>query len=159
MTAARIRQAHPGDADALHELHCVTWREAYAGLVPETVFRQREERGSGHWLERLSDPAGDAVWLAHRDGVPVGFATAHAAGTEGPRPLCLQALYVRTSEYGQGTAANLLQLAVGDAPCFLWVAKENPRALAFYRKHGFEPDGSTETVAHWGGLTTVRMVR
>src|SRR5690625_2005596 len=102
MTAARIRQAHPGDADALHELHCATWREAYADLVPESVLRQREDRGSGHWLETLSDPAGDAVWLGHRDGVPVGFATAHAAGTAGPRPLCLQALYVRTTEYGQG---------------------------------------------------------
>lgn len=159
MTSARIRAAHAADADALHELHNAAWREAYTGLVPESVFAAREQRGSERWLQLLSDPDGDMVWLAHRDGAPVGFAHARACGTEGPRSLSLQALYLRASEYGSGTAANLLQLAVGDAPCFLWVAKENGRALAFYRKHGFEPDGAEDAAAHWGGLAICRMVR
>lgn len=159
MTAAQIRPARPGDADALHELHCATWWEAYADLLPESVFAQREARGSGHWREMLSDPAGDTVWLAHRDGTAVGFAHAHAVGTQGPRPLCLQALYVRSSEYGLGTGANLLQLAVGDAPCYLWVAAENPRALAFYRKHGFVVDPSEDAAKHWSGMRAVLMLR
>ena len=159
MTAARIRQAHAGDAAALHELHCDTWREAFAGLVPENVFERQRREGLGQWQDRLSDPAGDVVWLAHRDGAAVGFARATATGAEDVRSLRLWGLYLRASEYGTGTAANLLQLAVGDAPCYLWVAAGNPRALAFYRKHGFDLDGAEQTVQRWGDLETVRMVR
>lgn len=157
--AARIRPAHAGDADALHELHCETWREAYADLVPEEVLSHQREQGLSNWQSMLGDPTGDAVWLAHRDGAAVGFASASAAGTEEVRSLRLWGLYVRASEYGLGTAANLLQLAVGDAPCYLWVAAGNPRAQAFYRKHGFDLDGAERTVQRWGDLRTVRMVR
>ncbi|WP_147917883.1 GNAT family N-acetyltransferase [Ruania zhangjianzhongii] len=157
--AARIRPAHAGDADALHELHCDTWREAYAELVPDEVFSHQREHGLSEWQARLSDPTGDAVWLAHRDGAAVGFASATATGTQEVRALRLWGLYVRATEYGLGTAANLLQLAVGDAPCYLWVAAGNPRAVAFYRKHGFDLDGTEQQVQRWGDLRTVRMVR
>ncbi|SEF00195.1 GNAT family N-acetyltransferase [Ruania alba] len=159
MTTARIRPAHAGDAAALHALHTATWREAYADLLPEHVFEARERDGLPAWEHRLTDMAGPSVWLAHRDGEPVGFAWAEAAGTGQVRALELAALYVRASEYGQGTAANLLQLATGDAPCMLWVAQDNPRALAFYRKHGFEADGAARRVDAWGNLAVVRMVR
>lgn len=157
--AARIRPAHAGDAEAVHELHCDTWQEAYAELVPDAVLDHQRRHGLSAWQTRLADPTGDAVWLAHRDGVAVGFASASAAGTEEVRSLQLRALYVRAGEYGRGTGANLLQLAVGDAPCYLWVAAENPRAVAFYRKHGFELDGTERRVQRWGDLLTVRMVR
>ncbi|HIZ34168.1 MAG TPA: GNAT family N-acetyltransferase [Candidatus Ruania gallistercoris] len=159
MTAAQIRPAHAGDAEALHELHCDTWREAYADLVPEAVLAHQREHGLSGWQRTLGDPAGDTVWLAHRGGVAVGFASASAAGTGQVRSLHLWGLYVRAGEYGLGTGANLLQLAVGDAPCYLWVAAENLRAQAFYRKHGFDLDGAEQQVARWGDLVTVRMVR
>lgn len=159
MSSALIRPAHAGDAEAVHELHCDTWQETYAHLVPTQVLDQQRAHGLGQWQARLSDPAGSAVWLAHRDGLAVGFASAVAAGTGEVRSLRLWGLYVRASEYGAGTAANLLQLAVGDAPCYLWVAAENPRAVAFYRKHGFDLDGTEQTEQRWGGLQTVRMVR
>jgi hypothetical protein len=38
----------------------------------------------------------------------------------------------------------------------LWVADPNPRAQAFYRKHGFVADG---TIQVEGGVLEIRMVR
>ncbi|WP_323740571.1 GNAT family N-acetyltransferase [Mumia zhuanghuii] len=38
----------------------------------------------------------------------------------------------------------------------LWVTDPNPRAQAFYRKHGFVPDGATQVQ---DGVREIRMVR
>jgi hypothetical protein len=38
----------------------------------------------------------------------------------------------------------------------LWVADPNPRAQAFYRKHGFVADGTAQVD---GGVREIRMVR
>ena len=38
----------------------------------------------------------------------------------------------------------------------LWVADPNPRAQAFYRKHGFIADGAAQVE---GGVREIRMVR
>ena len=48
---------------------------------------------------------------------------------------------------------------VAGRPCSLWVAEGNARALAFYRRQGFQPDGTRKTVTEWEGLVTIRMVR
>ncbi|WP_159619488.1 GNAT family N-acetyltransferase [Ruania rhizosphaerae] len=159
MTSARIRIAHAGDAAALHQVHCATWREAYADLVPPEVLDERERTGLTRWEQVLTDDAGMTVWLAHRDGRPVGLARAEAAGVHQVRSLQLSELYVLAGEYGRGTGAHLLELAVGDAPCMLWVARDNARAVAFYRKHGFEADGAEQQVEPWGALPIIRMVR
>ena len=58
------------------------------------------------------------------------------------RPLQLSRLYVLAAEQGRRTGTHLLELAVGDAPCFLWVAEDNTHAQGFYRSHGFEADGA-----------------
>jgi len=159
MTSARIRPAHYGDADTLHELLCRTRREAFGGSAPEEAFEQAEREGLAEWQEALGEGTHQSAWLAHRDGEAVGLARSRATGIEGPRPLCLENLYVLSSEQGQGTGTHLLELAIGDAPCYLWVAAGNDRAVGFYRHHGFEFDGEEWTDEQWPGLTLYRMVR
>lgn len=41
----------------------------------------------------------------------------------------------------------------------MWVLAENTRAHAFYRSIGFEPDGTTTTIAHWENAIDIRMLR
>lgn len=41
----------------------------------------------------------------------------------------------------------------------LWVALENPRAIAFYRRNGFEFDGAEETDPAAPAIIDARMVR
>ena len=41
----------------------------------------------------------------------------------------------------------------------LWVAKENPRAVAFYLRNGFRFDGVEQTDPHAPLITDARLVR
>jgi ribosomal protein S18 acetylase RimI-like enzyme len=69
----------------------------------------------------------------------------------------LYVLYVVAADHGTGAGRALLR-AVTDAEesVVLWVADPNPRAQAFYRKHGFVADGTAEVE---DGLGEIRMVR
>jgi ribosomal protein S18 acetylase RimI-like enzyme len=157
--SARIRPANVLDAPAVAAVHLRCWRETYGEKIPEDVYAEREAAGPGEWERLLSDPDGPTVWLAHRDGEAVGFAMAVAPGAGHVRPLELRLLYVVAQEQGRRTGTHLLQLAVGDAPCQLWVEEGNTSAQGFYRHHGFELDGERRTVAAHGSLTEVRMLR
>jgi predicted GNAT family N-acyltransferase len=69
----------------------------------------------------------------------------------------LYVLYVNTEDHGTGAGAGLLDYVLPPTEsAALWVADPNPRAQAFYRKHGFLPDG---TSAVEGGIRAIRMVR
>jgi predicted GNAT family N-acyltransferase len=66
-------------------------------------------------------------------------------------------LYVIAADHGTGAGRELLEAVIDAAePTALWVADPNPRAQAFYRKHGFVADG---TVQVEDGLREIRMVR
>ena len=51
-------------------------------------------------------------------------------------PYELQMLYVLAQAHGTGLGLRLLDAAIGGKPALLWVLEDNPRAQAFYRKHG-----------------------
>lgn len=48
---------------------------------------------------------------------------------------------------------------MGDGPAQLWVARDNPRAYAFYRRNGFRPDGAEQVMPEAEGFVEVRLVR
>lgn len=158
-SSVRIRPATPLDAEALAAVHARCWRETYAGLVPEEVFDARERTGVERWQRGLSDPDRAPTWVAIRGDDVLGFSGAVAVGPGQVRSLELTMLYLLAAEHGTGAGQALLDVAVGDAPCFCWVAEGNARALAFYRRNGLLPDGARETVERWGGLPVVRLVR
>ena len=96
--------------------------------------------------------------MAERDGAVIGVAM--AGPPESPEPgwgLHLYVLYVRAADHGSGAGAALLDAVVGPhESAALWVADPNPRAQAFYRKHGFVPDGAVQVA---DGVREIRMVR
>jgi GNAT superfamily N-acetyltransferase len=159
MPAARIRPATVLDAAALAAVHLQGWRETYGAKIPEDVYADRAAHGADAWADALSDPDAPTTWIAHRDGEAVGLARAEAPGAGHVRPLELRLLYVLAAEQGRGTGHNLVRLAIGDAPCFLWVEEGNVPARDFYRGLGFELDGASRRTAAHGHLTELRMVR
>jgi GNAT superfamily N-acetyltransferase len=163
-----IRAAQPADAEALGRMHFAAWREAYGALLPASFFSaEREERRIASWATILSKPSEDTVLrIAVRDGAVVGFATAgpgRANETAGPpvRDRELWALYVLAAEYGSGLGHELLTAVLpDDVPAEVWVFEENPRARAFYAKHGFRPDGARHAFGpDWGDQSEIRLVR
>jgi GNAT superfamily N-acetyltransferase len=66
-------------------------------------------------------------------------------------------LYVHAADHGTGAGQALLEAVVDRVePTGLWVADPNPRAQAFYRKHGFAADGTAKVE---DGVREIRMVR
>jgi GNAT superfamily N-acetyltransferase len=65
---------------------------------------------------------------------------------------------VRQAFWGTGVGQDLLDQAIGDRGCFLWVARDNPRAIAFYARNRFVPDGAERQDATFD-IPIIRMVR
>ena len=97
------------------------------------------------WTAALTDERyrENRVAVAERDGELVGIAMSGPpldAGAAWARQLYV--LYVYAADHGTGAGPALLEAVVDpEESAALWVADPNPRAQAFYRKHGFVADG------------------
>ena len=142
MTSLTVRPARVEGVAQMARVNVRCWQETYRGVVPDAVldspgFLPARER---FWTAALTDERfrENHVAVAERDGELFGIAMS------GP-PL------------DAGAGAALLEAVVdaGEAVA-LWVADPNPRAQAFYRKHGFVPDGTDQVDS---GVREIRMVR
>ncbi len=75
------------------------------------------------------------------------------------RELELVGLYLLAAHHGTGLGQDLLDAALGERPASLWMAEDNPRAVAFYARSGFTPDGARKVEPSWEDLAEVRLVR
>lgn len=163
--AFTIRGPRSGEASAIADVHVATWKEAYSDLLPEDYFSEEYVAGRHRmWQHVVTHPRDDMlVRVADACGQIVGFAWAGpgegVSGEEAPRERFLYAIYVLAAYYGTGIGQALLDEALGDGPAMLWVAKENPRATAFYLRNGFRFDGVEQIDPHAPLITDARMLR
>jgi len=76
---------------------------------------------------------------------------------DGSSSFQLYVLYLLAAEHGSGAGTALLDAVIEPTDsAVLWVADPNPRAQAFYRKHGFRADG---TVQVEDGVREIHMAR
>ena len=157
-----VRPARVEDVEAMASVIVQSWQETYRGIVPDDVlddlgFQAARER---FWIRALTDERyrSNRIAVAERGGRVVGVAMSGPPLDADARwDSQLYVLYVRAADHGSGAAQGLLGsvLSPGESAA-LWVADPNPRAQAFYRRHGFVADG-TSTVED--GVREVRMVR
>ena len=151
-------------------VHLQSWRESYAHVLGDEVFRRRESDRSAaveHRRAALAEQALDPAirnWLAHsEDGRLLGFASAGPArDSDADVPLELWSIYILAEAYGKGVGQALLEQAVEKEPAYVWVLEDNARAQAFYRRNGFEADGTSKDLPQvWAGteMVEIRMVR
>jgi GNAT superfamily N-acetyltransferase len=162
VSSLTVRSARVEDVAHMARVNVRCWQETYRGLMPDAVlddpgFLAARER---FWTAALTDERyrENRVAVAERDGELIGIAMsgppldAEAAWTRQ-----LYVLYVYAADHGTGAGQALLEAVIDPAEsAALWVADPNPRAHAFYRKHGFVPDGTSQ-VEH--GVREIRMVR
>lgn len=159
-TDLTVRPARFDDAAGIARVHIQAWRESYAHLLPPSLAGleqgPREER-----CRKIIAAAASDVWVVCRGTDIVGWASAGTGRDEDPpRPRELNGIYVLASEYGSGAGQSLLDAAVGHGGAYLWIAEENPRAFAFYRRNGFVPDGAASAHDLVGtAVPILRMVR
>lgn len=166
MGEVHVRRAAAGDAAGIARCQGRCWLEAYGHLVHPGFFDTGIEGiGTDRW-EQVIDADGADVAVATTDDEVIGFASAGPAllgpaepdGSSPPRERQLFAVYLSARFHGTGVAGQLLALSVGPGPAHVWVLEDNPRARAFYSRHGFAPDGA-RAVDSWTGLPEVRLVR
>ena len=148
MTTA-IRRAVPADAPVLAELGAQTFVDTFGHLYqPEDLQAFLDESHSEQAYARtLADPA-YALWIAERDGKPIGYAQAGPCGLPHPDVQPgdgeLKRLYLLASEQNGGVGGQLFAEALRwlerDGPRTLWISvwSENFGAQRFYARHGFE---------------------
>jgi GNAT superfamily N-acetyltransferase len=138
------------------------WQETYRGLMSDAVlddpgFPAAREQ---FWRAVLTDERyrHSRVAVAARDEALVGIALSGPAQDVTARwTRQLYVLYVYAADHGTGAGRALLEAVVDPAEsAALWVADPNPRAQAFYRKHGFVADGTAQVE---DGVREIRMVR
>ncbi len=161
----RIRSPRSVDAAEIADLHVATWKEAYSHLLPTDYFSEQYVEGRHRmWGHVLTHPRDDmTVRVAETGGTIIGFAWVGPSegpdGAEQPRDRMIYAIYVLAAHYGTGAGQALLDETLGTAPAMLWVAKENPRATAFYLRNGFRFDGVEQVDPHAPLITDARMTR
>jgi ribosomal protein S18 acetylase RimI-like enzyme len=161
-SSVTVRPARAEDAGAMARMLVRSWRETYRGLMPDRVLDDPGlvDTRERFWTAVLVEERfrANRVAVAERAGAVIGVAM--AGPPETPEPgwrVHLYVLYVLAAAHGSGVGAALLDAVVGlDESAALWVADPNPRAQAFYRKHGFVFDG---TVQVQDGVREIRMVR
>ena len=147
-----IRRVQPDDYEAVcgnfeHE-------ESYAGTL-QTPYPSKEA-----WRKRLAElPEGDIMLVACADGRIVANAGLHATGKSPRRAHAMHlGMTVHKDFQGQGVGTALMHALVDLADNWLNVFRleltvfaDNERAIALYRKFGFEMEGTHKAYALRGG--------
>ena len=159
MTAgvAVLRRATLADAELLAAFGERTFRDAFEAVNNpddiDTYVSATYSIAKQH--ADLEDPA-RLTLIAEQDGATVGYAQLRHGDVppcvQGPAPVELLRFYVDRTWHGQGIAqammAEVIAAALADGSKTLWLGvwERNPRAIAFYRKCGFDDVGSHEFV-------------
>ena len=145
-----IRQAVIADAPALSLVGGATFLETYTTILPghDMLAHCAVNHSAEKYRTFLSDPS-FVVWIAEAPlGAPVGYLLLGPASlpVEGPVPGDLEVfrIYVLAPYHKAGVGHRLMGLAIdaaraqGAGRLVLGMHNENARALAFYRRQGFE---------------------
>ena len=130
-----IRKAETKDISRIAEILVFTKRINFRPIFHNDSFSFGELQVLPVAREYQEDPAKlDVVWV-YDDGFVKGLI--HIEGKE------VVQLYVDSFFEGQGIGGKLLEFAKQAFGVeFLWALEKNPRALAFYQRHGFTYRGA-----------------
>ena len=148
----------PEEIEGKSLVHWQTWREAYDDLLPaefqETMTLERCRFFSQKYPENT---------LIAMDGKQVvGFISYGNFRDEAIQAGEIIALYVLKDYYGKGVSKQLMHAVFvaldHSSEIYLWVLKDNKRAIAFYQKMGFTFDGQEKILKLGKPVKELRMM-
>ena len=148
----------PEEIEGKSLVHWQTWREAYDNLLPaefqETMTLDR--------CRFLSQKYPENTLIAMDGKKVVGFISYGNYRDETIQAGEIIALYVLKDYYGKGVSEQLMHAAFAAldqfSEIYLWVLKDNKRAIAFYQKMGFTFDGQEQILKLGKPVKELRMI-
>lgn len=153
MPTAAVRPATASDVDDIVRIQAVTWRVAYAELVPEGALAALEAPAARDaWAGAVAAGGGYHLFVATEGAWTVGFcAAAHHAG-EGGALAEIGTLLVEPRWGRRGHGGRLLATAAGALRGHgadrgqAWVPEADAASLRFYARAGWEPDAAVRVL-------------
>lgn len=145
-----VRSANISDIKAMSYIHARTWKKAYIDYISREYLNNIPDDG---WVPLFTRAFNENIHEAavfETEGIITGTVTFGRGSfiDEGE----IISLYVLPQFWSTGQGYQLTKFAVeglkeqGFKSCYLWVIKENKRAVSFYKKFGFESTGELTTV-------------
>ena len=140
-------------------VHCTAWQESYRGIVCDQYLDTMTVEATT--ARALNFPENTLV--AKDNEKVVGFAVYGPSRDEDlPDAGEVEAIYVLSEYHGRKVGYRLMNEMFSRlsefSTIFLWVFEKNGKAINFYRKYGFELDGSKKEWNLGTPVTIVRMV-
>ena len=141
---AEIRLAGASDADAIAQLHVVSWRGSYRGILPDAYLDgDVEAERAATWARFFAEPPpGAAAHVAPGAGQSLHGFIALETGHERGYDAVIENLHVAPDAQGRGLGRKLLAAgaahlaAAGGTSACLWVYDANKAAIGFYKSLG-----------------------
>jgi len=147
------------EMDGKGYVHYKSWQETYASLVDAEYLRGVTEEKcvkiAREWPDNL---------LVAKDGERVIGFVGYGPYRDDTLPGCgeVYALYVLADYHGQRVGYELINAAFEKLAAFqniaLWVLKGNEKAIRFYQRYGFHPDGVEQEILLGTPNTEIRMI-
>ena len=148
----------PEEIEGKSLVHWQTWREAYDDLLPEEF----QETMTLDRCRFLSQKYPENTLIAMDGKKVVGFISYGNYRDETIQAGEIIALYVLKDYYGKGVSKQLMHAAFVAldqfSEIYLWVLKDNKRAIAFYQKMGFTFDGQEQILKLGKPVKELRMI-
>ncbi len=140
-------------------VHWKAWQETYPGLVDRAYLEELT-------LEKCTDMAfrwPDHILVAKDGEKVVGF-VGYGPGCDDALSEAgeIYAIYILEAYYGRRVGYALMTAAVERLSEYekiaVWVLEGNQRAIRFYQRYGFLPDGTRKQITLGTANTEVRMI-
>jgi ribosomal protein S18 acetylase RimI-like enzyme len=176
VTGGFVRTARAADADGLARVQVASWREAFAGLVPDAVIAElTSDSAVAQWTSRWRDAISAPPTSKHRVHVAVekpgdpailGFAAAGPATDEDRWPATdgeLYELHVMPGAAAEGHDQRLLNAVAdtfaedGFSTAYTWALAGDEARVGFLEAAGWAPDGSRSNLDMGVKVPVVRL--
>lgn len=141
--AVRVRRAVVDDADAIERVRTDTWRDAYRGLMPDSLLDGLGYDATRRRAQMSALPPDQFVLVAEEGGTVVGFCIGgRSRSPDDPFSGEVYAIYVLPAQHGRGAGRALLEAAAkelqgrGHQSMIIWVLRENAPSRRFYERMG-----------------------
>jgi ribosomal protein S18 acetylase RimI-like enzyme len=167
----KVRRARPGDADALANVFCESWRNAYTGIIPFMHLQRMIRARDATWWKNAIQREGDILVLDVAS-VVAGYATFGAARSQPvKKPMGASAvgasavgeiyeLYFLPVYQGLGLGEHLFEACRQNLDArkmnglVVWALSANEMAVEFYRRRGGRSAG--QLMESFGPMTLAK---